>query len=401
MSTLISRLYNFVTDKANGVKITASEVDAELNQDVVAMNRKVLCSGSAPSSPIAGQTWVDTTNKFLKWYRNNEWVIISVVHVGTSQPATVQEGDLWYDTTNNILKSYDGSAFSNAGGLPPNYRSAMYVMQASTTTITVAPGTVEVNGASIAKTSNTTLTVSTAGDWAGGSSLRAVSTVAFVGIDISGNIKMHTTAPTHADYALSITAANNTKRYASWSGTTYRIIGWFYMNATGSGELDTYGVSNIADGSVKNVVEFQTGTVSSGLTGNIPVDNTTPLNAEGDVVMSIPFRATNVNMKLVINSLVYLYVGGNARVAAALSQDTGNAIAAAPPPYINNAGNNNNYSLQICHHMKAGVTTVTLFKIKTGAEGTSYSFNGGSGGAIFNGLLTSFIRVEEVEAQLT
>lgn len=109
MSTLISRLYNFVTDKANNVKITASRMDAENNQIIVALNRKVLCSASAPSSPIAGQTWVDTTNKFLKLYRNGEWVIQGIVHVGTSAPETPQLGDCWVDTTNKSLSFYDGS----------------------------------------------------------------------------------------------------------------------------------------------------------------------------------------------------------------------------------------------------------------------------------------------------
>lgn len=115
MSTVLSRLYNFVTDKANSIKITASRVDGEFDQLITAVNRKVLCSASAPSSPIAGQTWVDTTNKVLKLYRNNEWVIMGAVHVGTAAPSTVQEGDLWYDTTNNLLKSYNGSAWVQAG----------------------------------------------------------------------------------------------------------------------------------------------------------------------------------------------------------------------------------------------------------------------------------------------
>ena len=118
MSTTISRLYSWATDKINGVKITASRQDGELDQQIVALNRKVLCSGSAPGSPIAGQTWVDTTNKYLKWYRNNEWIIISMVHVGTAAPATVQEGDLWYDSTNNILKTYDGAAWTYSGDGP-------------------------------------------------------------------------------------------------------------------------------------------------------------------------------------------------------------------------------------------------------------------------------------------
>lgn len=82
MANLLSRLYTFVTDKANSVKITASRVDAELDQLVAAGNRKVLCAASAPADPISGQTWVDTTNKVTKVYLNNEWVPIGDQSIG-------------------------------------------------------------------------------------------------------------------------------------------------------------------------------------------------------------------------------------------------------------------------------------------------------------------------------
>ena len=113
MAGVVARIYNWVTDKANSVKITASRQDAELNQLIVALNKKVLCATSAPSSPIAGQTWVDTTNKIMKIYINNEWVGMGAVHVSTTAPTTLQEGFLWYDTTNNVLKTYSGSAWQS------------------------------------------------------------------------------------------------------------------------------------------------------------------------------------------------------------------------------------------------------------------------------------------------
>lgn len=113
MSTLISRLYTWVTDKANTLYITASKMDAENDQIIVALNRKSLCSASAPGSPIAGQTWIDTTNKYLKVYLNNEWVIHGPVHIGTAAPATPFEGMCWWDTTNNRLQVYNGSAWLN------------------------------------------------------------------------------------------------------------------------------------------------------------------------------------------------------------------------------------------------------------------------------------------------
>jgi len=113
MSTLISRLYTYVTDKANALFITASKMDAENDQIITALNRKGLCSASAPGSPIAGQTWIDTTNKVLKIYLNNEWVIHGPVHIGTSAPATPFEGMVWWETDTDLLKAYSGSAWLN------------------------------------------------------------------------------------------------------------------------------------------------------------------------------------------------------------------------------------------------------------------------------------------------
>lgn len=308
---------------------------------------------------------------------------------------------LWLDTSGTItLKYYNGSSWVAVSGssIPTNHRLQMYVMQASTTTITVAPGLLEVNGQAISKTANTTLTISTAGDWAGGSSLRNTNTTAYVGVDASGNIKMHTSAPTNADYAMTITAANNTKRYVTWSGTVYRVIGWFRMNGTGSGELDTFGVSNIADGSVKNVVEFETGAFASGTT-IIPADNTIPQITEGDQYMSQVFVPTNVNNKLRID-IVFFGDPPNTDLAVALFQDaTANALA------VVNTMPASGYLVTITfsHYMKAGTTSLTTFKVRAGCgfAGTTY-FNGYSTGVQrYNGSAASSIRVEEIEAQLT
>lgn len=110
-STLAQRQYNWVDDKNNGIPITASRQDAELDNIITKLNQKVLIAASAPSSPIAGELWFDSTNKLLKQYRNSEWVVNGVVHVGTSAPATSQTGDLWYDSTNKILQSYNGASW--------------------------------------------------------------------------------------------------------------------------------------------------------------------------------------------------------------------------------------------------------------------------------------------------
>lgn len=114
MSTAYERYFSALADYNAGNPIDDRDIDGEFNAMTTAINRKVLCSGSAPTSPINGQTWVDTTNKQLKMYRTNEWVVLGGCHVGTSAPGTPQEGDLWYDTTNNLLKAHDGSNWYSA-----------------------------------------------------------------------------------------------------------------------------------------------------------------------------------------------------------------------------------------------------------------------------------------------
>ena len=148
MSTSASRSYNFVNDKNAAVPITASRVDGELDNIITKLNQKVIIASSAPSSPIAGMLWYDSTNKLLKQYRNSEWVVLAV-HIGTSAPSTPQLGDLWFDTTTSgtapfgLLKAYNGnSAWQTHLSHPAN--SAGYMFAIGTTVnqfTTIPPGT--------------------------------------------------------------------------------------------------------------------------------------------------------------------------------------------------------------------------------------------------------------------
>lgn len=151
--------------------------------------------------------------------------------------------------------------------VPSNYRDGLLVSQDSTSAITVFPGVAEINNSSVSKTTVTTLNLGTAGDWAGGTSLRAALTYGYVGVDSSGNIKLHTTRPSHQNYALTVT--NGKGRYASWSSTTYRILGWFFMDGSqtlpGTISQDTSGVSNIAEHGIPNsVMKVGTTDITSG-----------------------------------------------------------------------------------------------------------------------------------------
>jgi hypothetical protein len=75
-------------------------------------------NSSAPTAPLAGQLWYDSTNNLLKVYNGTIWKPISSSASGSTQPASPVIGDLWYDSANAQLKVWSGSAFITVG---PSY----------------------------------------------------------------------------------------------------------------------------------------------------------------------------------------------------------------------------------------------------------------------------------------
>ena len=75
-------------------------------------------NSTAPTAPLAGQLWYDSTNNLLKVYNGSIWKPISSSASGTSQPASPVIGDLWYDSANAQLKVWSGSAWITVG---PSY----------------------------------------------------------------------------------------------------------------------------------------------------------------------------------------------------------------------------------------------------------------------------------------
>jgi hypothetical protein len=59
---------------------------------------------TAPSAPLTGQLWWDSTNTLLKVYSGTSWKVISGATASSSQPSPSVQGDLWYDTLNQQLK---------------------------------------------------------------------------------------------------------------------------------------------------------------------------------------------------------------------------------------------------------------------------------------------------------
>ena len=85
----------------------------------------LLESGSnsvAPTAPLTGQLWWDSTNNILKIYSGTGFKSITGATSSASAPTTtVIAGDLWFDTSNQQLKVYTGSTWLVVG---PGYTSA-------------------------------------------------------------------------------------------------------------------------------------------------------------------------------------------------------------------------------------------------------------------------------------
>lgn len=72
-------------------------------------------SSTAPTAPITGELWYDSSGATLKVYNGTDFVPLGIRN-STSEPTTgLVSGTLWNDTTNDQLYMYDGTAFDLIG----------------------------------------------------------------------------------------------------------------------------------------------------------------------------------------------------------------------------------------------------------------------------------------------
>jgi hypothetical protein len=92
---------------------------------------------TAPSAPLTGQLWWDSSNSLLKVYNGTIFKTISAATASASAPTSNVIGDLWYDTVNQQLKVWTGSAFLVVG---PAFSSSQGTSGAIPETITDSVG---------------------------------------------------------------------------------------------------------------------------------------------------------------------------------------------------------------------------------------------------------------------
>ena len=230
---------------SGGVPADSANLTSDISACVAYINGyRVSKAATSTTYTASRDNWVDLSQTGV--------YTVTAVTVGAAEPVVAANSARLAKVTTDAteITAVTDEANRRLPGLiiPSQYRTGLVVSRDSATTLTVQPGSCEINNTMIPKTAITTLTITTAGDWAGGSALNAANTFGFVGSDASGNLKLHTTAPTHDNYGVSTTVGK--RRYATWSSTVYRILGWFYMGTATT--IDW--ASNIKEGDVANIV---------------------------------------------------------------------------------------------------------------------------------------------------
>ena len=85
-----------------------------LNENLVKLLENS-ASSAAPSAPLAGELWFDTTTSQIKVYDGTSWKPTGGAKSQTTQPTSPSAGDLWSDSTNKQIYFYTGTAWQLVG----------------------------------------------------------------------------------------------------------------------------------------------------------------------------------------------------------------------------------------------------------------------------------------------
>jgi len=85
-----------------------------LNENLVKLLENA-ASTAAPTAPLKGELWFDTTTNQIKVYDGTSFKPTGGSKSSSSQPTSPSAGDLWHDTANDQLSVYTGSAWLLVG----------------------------------------------------------------------------------------------------------------------------------------------------------------------------------------------------------------------------------------------------------------------------------------------
>jgi len=107
-----------------------------LNENLVKLLENA-ASTSAPSAPLRGELWFDTTTNQIKVYDGTSFKPTGGAKASSAQPTSPSTGDLWLDTDDDQVYAYTGTAWQLLG---PVYTSGQMLSGWSIQTLASAGG---------------------------------------------------------------------------------------------------------------------------------------------------------------------------------------------------------------------------------------------------------------------
>lgn len=405
--------YDFTTDKAGGIKPQAVRFDAQFTAIEEALDLALYRDGRADftgDQSMGGFKLIEladpatSTDALSLGYGDARYLLkaqlASGIAVNASIACSVGSSELTV-----ALKGADGNDPSSSNTVILPFRSAT----AGTGTITARSVT-----AATSIVINSTATLGTTNSTAFSLWVVAFDDGGTIRLGVINCLSGTSIYPLQQQGIASSTTEDNSSdsAHAFYTGTgvtlkPYIVLGRLIWNSG----LATAGTWNAAPDVIVNMapgvklpndrVQLQITTDSAVATGwtTIPSDDTIPQNTEGDQFMSLAATPT-----VAANVLVIKHQGNYAssntagNMTSALFQDsTANALAASFAG--RDAASSGTSRAVLEHAMRAGTTSSTTFKIRSGngAAGTT-TFNGAAGVRFYGGTMSSVLSVEEIVA---
>ena len=114
IATIPDNTVNTTTTSITLVGKNYAGYGAFLNENYVKMLEN-FSNSIAPTAPLTGQLWYDSTNTLLKVWTGGQWKQMHSSAAQNTAPQNPITGDLWWDTTNLVLKVWGGSTWITIG----------------------------------------------------------------------------------------------------------------------------------------------------------------------------------------------------------------------------------------------------------------------------------------------
>ena len=306
-----------------------------LNEDLVKLLENS-ASTSAPTAPLKGEVWFDTTVNQLKVYDGTSFKPSGGAKSQASAPTSPSAGDLWVDSTNSQLYFYTGSAFVLAG---PVYTSGQTLSGFKIETVT--------NDSAVSKviasmySGNTRVAILSAEGFTPGAAITGFATIS-AGITLNSTLgalfsgtttsaQFLNTAGTTNSSGTIIAGGNFMRKDAAQTTTGAITIAADTGLLVGEGSDLRLTVSGI-DATIANVsedgnlsVQIRDGAVTktpiaiTGSTGNIAL--TGDVTITGNLNVSGEYANTTSNINIIDDAFVKLNTG-NSQVDAGIIAET-------------------------------------------------------------------------------